>query len=58
MLFTKLIKLQYFGRTFFPPYWALGFQISRYGYKNVADMRNVLQGFIKNNIPLVKFFNY
>lgn len=43
---------QYFGRTFFPPYWSLGFQISRYGYKDVDDMENVLAGFEKNEIPL------
>jgi alpha-glucosidase (family GH31 glycosyl hydrolase) len=47
---------EYFGRTFFPPYWALGFQISRYGYKNVDEMRNVVKGFEDNNIPLVITF--
>jgi alpha-glucosidase (family GH31 glycosyl hydrolase) len=36
-----------------PPYWALGFQISRYGYKDLNDMKEVLKRFQDNNIPLV-----
>jgi alpha-glucosidase (family GH31 glycosyl hydrolase) len=44
---------KYFGRTFFPPYWALGFQISRYGYKNLTEMKQVLERFDKFEIPLV-----
>ena len=36
-----------------PPYWALGFQISRYGYENLDDMKEVLKRFQDNNIPLV-----
>ncbi len=42
----------YFGRTFMPPYWALGFQISRYGYQNLDDMKQVLDRFKLNGIPL------
>ncbi len=48
-----LFFLKYFGRPFMPPYWALGFQISRYGYKDLQDMKNVLDRFKKNDIPLV-----
>jgi len=36
-----------------PPYWALGFQISRYGYENLDDMKAVLARFQDNDIPLV-----
>jgi alpha-glucosidase (family GH31 glycosyl hydrolase) len=36
-----------------PPYWALGFQISRYGYENLDDMKDVLKRFQQHNIPLV-----
>ena len=25
-----------------PPYWALGFQVSRYGYTDLDDMKEVL----------------
>ena len=35
-----------------PPYWALGFQISRYGYKNLDDMKAVLKRFQEHDIPL------
>lgn len=45
--FTK-----YIGRSFMPPYWALGFQISRYGYESLDDMKDVLKRFQQNNIPL------
>ena len=44
---------KYFGKTFMPPYWALGFQISRYGYENLDDMKAVLGRFQDNDIPLV-----
>jgi alpha-glucosidase (family GH31 glycosyl hydrolase) len=47
---------KYFGRTFFPPYWALGFQISRYGYENLDAMKKVLDRFDANEIPLVNYF--
>lgn len=53
--FLSLYYSKYFGRTFMPPYWALGFQISRYGYKDLDDMKQVLTRFQQNNIPLVFF---
>lgn len=34
-----------------PPYWALGFQISRYGYKTLADVNTVFQRNRKASIP-------
>lgn len=36
-----------------PPYWGLGFQISRYGYENLQEMKDVLKRFQDNEIPLV-----
>lgn len=44
---------KYFGRTFMPPYWALGFSVSRYGYQDLEEMRQVLKRFQDNQIPLV-----
>ena len=35
-----------------PPYWALGFQISRYGYTDLNDMKSVLTRFQNYKIPL------
>ena len=43
---------QYVGRTFMPPYWALGFQISKYGYKDLDEMKAVLKRFQEHDIPL------
>ncbi|GAB6030873.1 hypothetical protein CHUAL_007707 [Chamberlinius hualienensis] len=42
---------QIIGRPYFPPYWSLGFQLSRYGYKNTNDLRNVVYGMRNNSIP-------
>jgi len=39
------------GRTFLPPYWSLGFQISRWGYHNTDDITAVLDRTKKANIP-------
>jgi alpha-glucosidase (family GH31 glycosyl hydrolase) len=35
-----------------PPYWGLGFQVSRYGYEDLEEMRQVLNRFQQYNIPL------
>ena len=42
----------YIGRSFMPPYWALGHYISRYGYKNIEDMRRVLDRYKAHSIPV------
>lgn len=41
-----------------PPYWALGFMISRYGYENLDDMKRVYTGFKEFEIPLVNIYFY
>jgi alpha-glucosidase (family GH31 glycosyl hydrolase) len=46
------IQNKYFGRSFFPPYWALGFQVSRYGYQDINEMRQIVDRFRKEEIPL------
>ncbi|XP_052256801.1 sucrase-isomaltase, intestinal-like isoform X2 [Dreissena polymorpha] len=40
------------GRPFMPPYYALGFQLCRYGYKNVDDMEAALNRTLQYKIPL------
>ncbi|KHJ86797.1 glycosyl hydrolase, family 31, partial [Oesophagostomum dentatum] len=40
------------GTPFLPSYWALGFQISRYGYKDLDDMITVIGRNVKAGIPL------
>ena len=37
-----------------PPYWMLGFQLSRYGYKNVSMMRDAIDRTLQYDIPLVR----
>jgi alpha-glucosidase (family GH31 glycosyl hydrolase) len=41
------------GRTFMPPYFALGFQLSRWGYKNTEDIRQVIERTKSFDIPQV-----
>lgn len=43
------------GRTFMPPYFSLGFQLSRWGYKNTNDIRDVIQRTKDVKIPHVCF---
>lgn len=49
----RIYLFKYFGRPFMPPYWALGFSVSRYGYKDLEDMKKVSKRFEDNQIPLV-----
>ena len=46
--YTQLI-----GRPMIPPYWALGFQISRYGYNSTEDIKEVVDRTKKAGIPQV-----
>lgn len=40
------------GQSYIPPYWALGYQQSRWGYRNADDVKEVASSFRKNSIPL------
>ncbi len=44
---------QVIGRPYLPPYWALGFHLSRYGYLSTDDMRGAIQRTLDNDIPVV-----
>ncbi|XP_063789067.1 maltase-glucoamylase-like [Pseudophryne corroboree] len=44
--YTKLI-----GRPVMPAYWALGFQLCRYGYQNDADIANLYEDMKRAQIP-------
>lgn len=44
--YTELI-----GRPVMPPYWALGFQLSRYGYNSLNNLRTVVSATLNDNIP-------
>ncbi|XP_076463036.1 putative maltase-glucoamylase 2 [Babylonia areolata] len=45
--YTQLI-----GRPMMPPYWALGFQLCRYGYNSLANLQRAVNDTLKYNIPL------
>ena len=40
------------GRPFMPPYWALGFQLCRYGYETLENMKAAMQRTLDAKIPL------
>ena len=42
----------YLGKSAIPPFWSFGFHQSRWGYKDINQLQNVLQNYEKNNIPL------
>ncbi|XP_040830836.1 sucrase-isomaltase, intestinal [Ochotona curzoniae] len=39
------------GRPVMPPYWAMGFQLCRYGYRNTSQVQEVYEGMLNNSIP-------
>lgn len=41
------------GKTFMPPFWSLGFQLCRFGYKTLNKTKEVMQRNIDAGIPLV-----
>ncbi|KAK7508259.1 hypothetical protein BaRGS_00000498, partial [Batillaria attramentaria] len=44
--YTELV-----GRPVMPPYWALGFQMCRYGYNSLANMQTAVSATLNDNIP-------
>ncbi|KAH0624124.1 hypothetical protein JD844_007538 [Phrynosoma platyrhinos] len=44
--YTRLI-----GRPVMPPYWALGFQLCRYGYKNTSEVADLYEAMRTAQIP-------
>ncbi|XP_032763106.1 putative maltase-glucoamylase-like protein FLJ16351 [Rattus rattus] len=50
----ELVTQQYtqlIGRPAMPPYWALGFQLSRYGYQSDAEIGNLYSAMVAAGIP-------
>lgn len=40
------------GPSYVPPKWAFGYQQSRWGYETESDIKNVVENFKKNNLPI------
>lgn len=43
------------GRPYMPPYWALGFQLSRYGYGSLDKLKKVVDRNLAAEIPYVSY---
>ncbi|XP_051839078.1 sucrase-isomaltase, intestinal [Antechinus flavipes] len=39
------------GRPVMPPYWAMGFQLSRYGYRNTSEIVSLYEDMVQAKIP-------
>lgn len=44
--------LEFIGKPFLPAYWALGYQLSRYGYSGLAEMQQRIGAVRDAGIPL------
>ena len=44
---------QAIGRTLLPPYWSLGFQLSRWGYNKIETVKSLVENMRKYNLPQV-----
>src|SRR5574344_1185108 len=40
------------GQSYLPPFWAFGYQQSRWGYRTAEDIRDVVNKYKESNIPL------
>jgi maltase-glucoamylase len=45
---------QAIGKPYLPPYWALGFQLCRYGYNTIENMQEAVDRTKNANIPHVR----
>lgn len=45
--------LKVIGHPVMPPYWALGFQLCRYGYANTSEIQELYDSMVAANIPYV-----
>ena len=49
--------LQAVGRPLMPPYWSLGFQLSRWDYGNLTNLQHIVERNRLRGIPQVLLFN-
>lgn len=45
------------GKPMMPPFWALGYHQSRWGYKTIDETAEVVENYLKNHIPLESITN-
>ena len=50
-LYTSVI-----GRPVLPAFWSLGFQLCRFGYKNLDHVKRVVKRNLNNHVPIVSLF--
>jgi len=43
--------LQAIGLPMMPPYWALGFQLCKFGYGDIDELKKVVEGMRAYDIP-------
>ena len=55
---NNFVILQLIGRPYMPPYWSLGFQLSRYGYDSLDNLKAAVNRTLQANIPLVSWISF
>lgn len=53
----KYSHFQLIGRPVMPPYWSLGFQLCRYGYRNDSEVAQLVEEMKATQIPYVSWLH-
>nr|XP_006826059.1 PREDICTED: maltase-glucoamylase, intestinal-like [Saccoglossus kowalevskii] len=48
---VKQYTLEFTGTPMMPPYWALGFQLCKWGYEDLDQVKNIVEDMRDHNIP-------
>lgn len=51
--FFSFFVLKAIGRPHFPPYWSLGYQLSRWGYTDIDTVKKIVRRMEQYGIPQV-----
>lgn len=56
-LFIRMCVCQLIGRPVIPPYWSLGFQLSRWDYGSLAEVKKTVERNRAVELPYVRSYS-